>query len=224
MNKIYLYTLTLLLFLYGCESEVDKSLISSIEKLNSPNNQFTLYRYFIESPMAFGSGFTAIKIFGTNEEVDLTSRNFYRFGNDSPIWMRWKNNNTVLVKCLIDGGGLSEQQPVKKETVKWKDWTFEVEYYTLFSTGLGQEFQFDSYSTRGDSLTFKSKNDSLTFSKAEAQITLDSFFVNVTEIKVDTFNNKLGLSLTHHKLKSKYRLKTNEFIKEQAFENINYKK
>ena len=107
--------------MFGCYNDIDTSLVENKEKLNSPNNEFTLYRYFIKSPMAFGSGFTAIQILPFKKNCDYSDRNFLRFGNDHPFWIKWKSRDTILVKCLVDGAGLQKTQPFRKEIKKWDD-------------------------------------------------------------------------------------------------------
>ncbi|MDO7743080.1 MAG: hypothetical protein MUP99_04875, partial [Pedobacter sp.] len=160
MKNKFLFIFPIVLLVYSCENGFDKSLISKTEKLISPNGGYALYRYHIESPMAFGSGFTVINILKSDEKCDVTDRNILRFGNNSPFWIKWKNDKTLIVKCLIDGGKLAAHQPIKTEVVKWKDWTFNVEYYSMYSSGLESDFIFDSYSISGNKIKFKSNLNS----------------------------------------------------------------
>lgn len=191
------------LFLFSCESGFDKSLISDTEKLISPGGKYVLYRYQVNSPMSFGSGFTVINIIKPDEECDFTDSDILRFQNEYPFWVKWKNNKTLAVKCLLNGGRLSKHQPVKKEVVKWKDWIFEVEYYSMFSSGLGTTSIFESCSKNGNEIKFKTQNDSLVFNKDEVQFSLDSNRVYVTKFIMDFFDNKLGLSFSNYELTAK---------------------
>lgn len=217
MKLISIYFFVLILIFYSCSNGVDKLLISNAEKLNSPNGQFTLYRYFIESSMAFGSGFSVIKILNLKDKCDYTDKDFLRLNNDSPFFIEWKNNDTLLVKCLIDGGKLSNKQPIRREVKKWKDWTFKVEYYSLYSTGAEIKKTIDNYSIGKNSIVFKSKSDSLVFQNNEVQISLDTNHIYVTQFKIDTFKSKLGISLSHYDMNLKGNYNQNDFFKNQVF-------
>jgi hypothetical protein len=219
MKQVLLYFFVFILTFCSCDNGVDKSLISDAEKLTSPNGQFTLYRYFIESPMAFGSGFSVIKVLDSKDKCDYTDRNFFRLDNNSPFFIKWKNNDTLIVKCLTDGGELSDKQPIRREIKKWKDWTFEVEYYSMYSTAAEVIFPFDSYTIANNFITFKSKKDTLTFKKDEVQISLDTNNIFLTQFKVDTFNSKLGLAFSHYDFQNNYN--QNDFLKQQSFVKVN---
>lgn len=218
MKQLSLYFFVIIVTFCSCDNGVDKSLISDAEKLTSPNGQFTLYRYFIGSSMAFGSGFSVIKILDSKNKCDYTDRDFFSLNNDSPFFIKWKNNDTVIVKCLIVGGDLSDKQPLRREIKKWKDWTFEVEYYSMYSTTAEVIFPFDSYSISDSFITFKSKKDTLTFNNDEVQISLDTNNIFLTEFKVDTFNSKLGLALSHYNFQNNYN--QNDFLKQQSFVKV----
>ena len=218
MRQKIFFTFILILFLFSCGG-FDKDLISKTEKLISPNGKLTLYRYFVDTPMSFGSGFTVINILDSDEECDYTDHDIFRFGNDYPIIIKWKDNKTLNVKCLMNGGGLRKQQPVKKEIKHWKDYTFEVEYYTMFSTGGGSDFVFDKYTFSSDDITFKSKTDSLVISKANMQFSLDldSNRIYMKGFKIDWFRSQVGVSLLNYELSSKRMYNHKDFIKEQPF-------
>ena len=98
MKYFFLYFSLISIFFCSCNDAIDKSLISQTEKLNSPNGKFSLYFYFIESPMAFGSGFSAINIIDSKDKYDYKTRNFFRLNNDSPFWIKWKNEDTLMIK------------------------------------------------------------------------------------------------------------------------------
>ena len=217
MIRLSLYIILFAMIFFGCDDDIDKSFISHPEKLVSPKGGFTLYRYHIENSMAFGSGFTVIKILNAENECDYTDRDFFRFDNDYPFWIKWKNEDTLTVKCLIDGGGLADQQPVKKEIMKWKDWTFEVEYYSLFSATAETKHFFDSYSIDTNSMKFKSTRDSCIFKMNEVQFSLDSNHIYATQFKIDTFESKLGISLSRYDISIKDNYKQKDFLDQQAF-------
>ncbi|SET59285.1 hypothetical protein [Hymenobacter actinosclerus] len=194
MTRIFLLAALFSTFLFGCDESIDKSLVQNAVKLESPYSDFALYRYHVESPMAFGSGFTVVKILPTDQKCDYTDRNFFRFGNDYPYAIKWKNKDTLLVKCLIDGAGLSDRQPIRTDMQKWEDWTFEIEYYSTFSTGTNGSYSIDSYKVNPHSLTFKSEKKSLLFLNDRLVMELDESKIFLTEVKVDTFQQKTGLS------------------------------
>src|SRR5215467_8926164 len=101
MKRVYFVTAVLILLLFsGCDNGIDKSLIDNAVKLNSPFSPFTLYRYHVKSSMAFGSGFTAIKILPSDEKCDFTKREFFVFGNNYPLQIKWKNKDTLHVICI----------------------------------------------------------------------------------------------------------------------------
>lgn len=194
--------LIIILSVAGCDSGIDKSLILDKEKLYSPDNSFILYRYTIESSMAFGSPITVMKILPSDKECDYSDQDFLRFGNDHPFWIRWKNQDTIIVKCLADGEELQDKQPFKKETQKWKDWTLEVEYYSVFSSSLGGNYELDNYVIDSNQITFNSKEKSLTFMTNEIQMVIDSNKIDLTHVGIDTFQTKLGLALTSYSFKN----------------------
>lgn len=211
-----------LLFVFiSCDNsfdKVDKSLISEAQKLNSPYSNFTLYNYHIESSMSFGSGFDVIQILNSNEKCDYTSRNYFRLDNNSPFFIKWKNKDTLLIKCILDGSELSNNQPIKKEIKKWKDWTFEVEYYSVYSVTAEVTFPFNSYSVDKDFITFKSKEDTLIFKNDEVQISLDTNNIFLTQFKIDTFKSKLGLAFSHYDFQNIYN--QIDFLKRQSFVKV----
>jgi len=213
-----IYLIIPILFFFSCESKFDKSLISNTEKLISPSKAYTLCRYHIDSPMAFGSGFTVINIFKSDEKFNFTNRDILRFGNEFPFFIKWKDNDTLTVKCITTEYGLSKHQPVKTEVIKWKEWIFEVEYYSMYSSGATQGFQFEKCSIDRDKIKFKSKSDSLVFNKDEIQFSLDSNHTYVHEFKIATFDNKLGLSFIEYDLTTKGNFNQKLIQKEQPFE------
>jgi hypothetical protein len=221
MKQISFYLLLFILTFSSCDDSIDKSLISETEKLGSPNGKFTLYKYFIESSMAFGSGFSVIKVLDSKDKCDFTDRDFFTLHNDSPFFIEWKNDDTLLIKCIIDGGELSDKQPIKQDIKKWKDWVFEVEYYTIYSASAEIKYSFDDYSIDNNFIRFKSKDDSLVLKKDEVQISLDTNHIYLTQFKIDTFKSKLGISFSHYDLSLKKGYKQEDFLRQQAFLRLN---
>jgi hypothetical protein len=158
--------------------------------------------------MAFGSGFTAINILPSGEKCDFTNRGFFRFGNNYPILIKWKNKDTLLVKCL-GGGALANSQPFLSEIMKWKDWTFEVEYFSILSTGTNGSHSIDNYNVSPNSIEFNSGKKSLVFDNSEIAIELDSNQIYLRQFKIDTFKAKKGFALSDYKfdMNGKYRMK-----------------
>ncbi|RQO74719.1 hypothetical protein DBR43_04865 [Pedobacter sp. KBW06] len=208
------------LFLFSCEGGFDKSLISNTEKLISPNGEYTLCSYHVASPMAFGSGLSVINIFKSDEKFDFTDRDILRFGKALPFWIKWKDNKTLTVKCLMAGDGLQKHQPYKTDVIAWKEWIFEVEYYSMYSSGATGYFSFEDYSIDKNKIKFKSKSDSLVFNKDEVQFSLDSNHIYVKEFKTVGFNNKLGLSFSHYDLTAKGSFNQKFIQGEQPFVRI----
>ena len=213
-----LLPILLIILTLGCDNSIDSSLIKSREKLNSPNNEFTLYRYFIESSMAFGSGFTAIQIIPFNKNCNYSSRDFLRFGNNYPFWIKWKDRNTISVRCLVQGAGLQKTQPFKQEVRQWKDWTIEIEYFSMFSSGLGGEYNCTKYSVDGNVIALKTNKELLKFKMDDVQISMDATSINLKHFKIDYFNSKYGLSITSYNVTGDF--DENDFIKQQAFIKI----
>jgi hypothetical protein len=158
--------------------------------------------------MAFGSGFTAIKILPSGEKCDFTKRDFFTFGNDYPILIKWKNRDTLQVKC-IGSGAIATSQPFLSEIMKWKDWTFEVEYFPILSTGTNGSDSIDNYNVNPNSIEFSSEQKSLVFDNSEIAIELDSNEIYLRQFKVDTFKTKKGFALSDYKfaMNEKYRMK-----------------
>lgn len=207
--------LLLIVFGFGCTSSINKSLIMNPEKLLSPFSDDVLYRYTIESSMAFGSPITVIKILSSNEDCSYTYNNNFRFGNDYPFYIKWKNKGLLQVKCLISGADLADKQPIRRDTLKWKDWTFEVEYYTEFSGGAETKYLLDGYSTEGDSITFRSKEDTSVFKNNEVQFSLDTNNIHAVQFYVVSFNKKLGLSFSNYDFQGRYDKR--DFLMRQPF-------
>jgi len=170
--------------------------------------------------MASGSGFSVLNIVDSKESYDYTTRDFFRLNNDSPFWIKWKNEDTLSIKCLVDGGVLSNKQPIRIEIKKWKNWTFEVEYYSIYSASLEIPFVFDNLVADQDVIKFKSKNDSLIFKKDEIEILFDSNHIYLTNFRIDTFQNKFGLSFSHYNLSSKSGFDKKSLVGYQAFIKI----
>lgn len=171
--------------------------------------------------MAFGSGFTVVKILPRDQECDYTDRNFFRFGNDYPYAIKWKNKDTLIVKCLIDGAGLSDRQPIRKDMQKWKNWTFEIECYSTFSSGTNGSHSIDSYKVGTKSLTFKSGTKSFWFHNNEVLMELDGRKISLTQIKVDTFQQKTGLSFRDYEFNMPNNYKQTDFYEFQPFLKTN---
>jgi hypothetical protein len=151
--------------------------------------------------MAFGSGFTVVNITRSDENCDYSDTDILRFDDGYPFSVKWKDDKTLFVKCSVTSG-LAKRQPVKKEVIEWKEWTIYVEYYSIYSSGTGNEFAFDACALHGKWLTFRSGNDSLKFDRDEVQLSIKDRKVYVDEFKMDSFNNKLGLSFTTSELKA----------------------
>ena len=216
MKRIYLLTASFILFFFGCDNGIDKSLIGNAVKLSSPYSDFTLYRYHVESSMAFGSGFTVVKILPSDEKCNYTDRGFFRFGNDYPFLIKWKSNDTLLVKCLTEGS-LSESQPVRRDIQKWREWTFEIEYYSIYSTGTNGRHTVEGYELNSNSLSFKTEKRLLTFDQDEVELELDSNQISLRQFKIDTFESKTGLSFSNYELNMNANYKLNDFYGLQPF-------
>ncbi|PWS29868.1 hypothetical protein DF947_19975 [Pedobacter paludis] len=202
----------------GCDNSIDRSLIKNKQKLNSPNKEFTLYRYFIKSSMAFGSGFTVIQIVPFNKNCDYSTQDFLKFGNNFPFWIKWKDRNTISVKCLVQGVGLQKTQPFKREVKQWKDWTIEIEYFSMYSSGLGGEYNCTKYSVDRNEIALKTNKKLLKFKIDEFQISMDATSIDINHFKTDYFNSKYGLSFTFYNITGDFN--ENDFIKQQAFIKI----
>jgi len=213
-TKTFLLVLLFPTLLMNC-NKIDESLINNKEKLVSPYSQDVLHRYIIESSMAFGSGCWVIQILPSNEKCDYTKDDYFRFDNDYPFWVRWKSKDILMVKCLTDVDQLGNKQPIKKETKKWKNWTLEIEYYSMFSTGLGGDYSINNFIVDSNYITIHSKKESWRFKMSEIQISVDTNTIDLTHYKIDTFKTKVGITFTSYKFRNK--TKTNNFIKQQIF-------
>ena len=162
-----------------------------------------------------------MKVLYSQNNCDYTDRDFFRLDNDSPFFIKWKNNDTLLIKCIIEGGKLSDKQPVKKDIKKWKDWIFLVEYYTMYSTSAEVKYSMGNYSVNNDFIRFKSKNDSLVLKNDEVQISMDNNYIYLTQFKIDTIKSKLGMSFSHFKVNLKDGFNKEDFLRHQAFVRLN---
>ncbi len=218
MIKQILLILFFASLLMSCNNGIDKSQITQKEKLISPYSDYTLYRYIIESSMAFGSGFTVIKILPNDKECDFTNNDYLRFGNDYPYWINWKNKDTIMVKCLVAGEGLNDKQPIKKEIQKWKNWTFDIEYYSIFSTGTGGDYNCESYKIDSTSISITTNEKIREFNFNDIQISVDSNLIDLNQYKVVAYQNKFGLSITTYKFRERFNV--TDFMNKQVFEKI----
>lgn len=218
MKRVYLLTTLIISLLSGCDTDngIDTSLVDNAVKLNSPFSPFTLYRYHVESSMAFGSGFTAVKILPSDEKCDFSKRDFFTFGNDYPLQIKWKNKDTLRVICNGQGT-LADSQPIRKEIKKWKDWNFEVEYYSIFSTGNNGDHPVDRYSLEPNGIRFTSGKRDFVFNNNEVAIELDSSQISLRQFKVDTFNSKTGFALSEYKFAMNKNYRINDFNRLQPF-------
>ncbi len=167
--------------------------------------------------MAFGSGITVLQIIPSGEKCDYTDRDFYRFGNNYPFLIKWKDKDTILVKCIAAGSGLSEHQPIRKEVQKWKDWTFEIEYYSIFSTAKGGSYIAKDYQLLNNSILFKTADSLLVFNNDNVVLELDTNQILLRLFKKDTFKAKTGLALSHYDLNMQSKYKMTDFEKLQPF-------
>jgi hypothetical protein len=221
MKRVYLLAALLIFLLSGCDTDtgIDTSLVDNAVKLNSPFSSFILYRYHVESSMAFGSGFTAVKILPSDEKCDFTKRDFFTFGNDYPIQIKWKNKDTLHVRCVGEGA-LANSQPVRKELKKWKDWNFEIEYYTMYSTWTKGEHLIDRYNIEPSVIRFISGRKEFLFDKSKIAIEVDSNQISLRQFKVDTFNAKTGYSLSDYRFAMNENYKMKDFYSLQPFIRI----
>ena len=217
-SLIFLVTFTLLL---SCDQSgdksIDKSLVSNVEKLNSPFGEFNLYRYSIEGSMAFTSRSTVIKIMPADKKCDFTDSDFLRFGNDHPFWIKWKSKDTLSVKCVVADDELANKQPTMREIKKWKEFYFEIEYCSLLSTSAEISDSLQNYFIDKDFITIRSKTDTLKFKKAEMQLSLDSNHLYIMNFKIDMFNYEAGLATKYYALKLNDAYRQSDLLNQQAF-------
>lgn len=218
MKRVYLLTVLLISVLSSCDTDngIDTLLIDNAVKLNSPFSPFTLYRYHVESSMAFGSGFTAVKVLPSDEKCDFSKRDFFTFGNDYPIQIKWKNKDTLHVIC-IGQGGLANSQPIHKEIKKWRDWNFVVEYYSIFSTGTNGDHPVDRYSLEPNVIKFTTGKRDFVFDNNQIAIELDSNQIALRQFKVDSFNAKTGFALSEYKFAMNDNYRISDFNRLQPF-------
>lgn len=198
---------------------IDKSFVYGAVKLSSPYSGFTLYRYHVRSSMPFGSGFTAIKTLPNDKKCDFTKRDFFTFGNHYPLQIKWKSKDTLHVICISEDG-LAASQPVRKDVKKWKNWTFEVEYYSLYSTGTNGSHSIKRYGIGPNTIRFVSDKQEFEFNNIEVAIEVDGNQISLRQFKVDTFNTKAGVSLSDYRfdMSENYRMK--DFYRLQPFITI----
>lgn len=211
------YLLILLVTLVGCQSRFDESLITEVYKLPSTSGKYTLLRYHFESEMAFGSGFTVLNIVKSDMEPDYGEPDVLRIPSAYPFYVKWKDDKTLFIKCTLSGVGRSKKQPIRKEVISWKDWTINVEYYGIYSSGRGLEFSFSECSLNGKWITFKSGGDSLKFNRDNVQLAIIDRKVFVDEFHVEAYKDSLGLSFTSHELTALGGFNLSKLKSEQPF-------
>jgi hypothetical protein len=159
---------------------VNKSLVTTVEKLNSPDNRYSFYRYFVEPSMAFGSGTIRMNILRASEHFDYTTPNFFTL-EGAPVVLGWKDDHTLKMIALTYGEKTSTE-PYKQETKTWNEFTIEIAYFHMFSAGRSP-FSFSSYRIQGDSITFSDGKTSKSFVKGEVEISYNQSMFHIREIE-----------------------------------------
>lgn len=78
MRKKSLVAFIVINLLIGCGNMgTEKALVTSVEKLNSLDNRYSLYRYYVEPSMAFGSGSVRLTILKSTDSLDFETSNFF---------------------------------------------------------------------------------------------------------------------------------------------------
>lgn len=193
----------------SCSNGIDEELVDGRAKLQSPFADLTLHKYYVNSSMAFGSGFHAIQILPSDAACDYTSHEFFRFSNSFPFSIKWKNKDTLLVKRITDGQSF-DLRATQKKFDKWEDWIFESDFYLLSSTEKSTPDTLIQYNVGNDSLFLTTVRESFAFRKDEVSCELDSTqiclrqFLNHTSrqnkyvaLKNFTFITKLKLNPKH---------------------------
>lgn len=132
------------------------------------------------------------------------------------MYIKWKDKDTLIVKCLTDGG-LSNKQPIKKELKKWKDWILEIEYYSIYSSGTNGTHKIEKYTINPNFVEFKSKVKTIRFENNEATLELDTNKISVRHFVLDTVDNKLGLSISDYELEMNKSYTIKDFTNLQPF-------
>src|SRR5687768_9444311 len=115
MYKAFIFSI-IILSLIGCDTNTrTKSLVNTIEKINSPDNQYSVYKYHVQGSMAFTSGSVRINILEANQPFDFEASDYFLLDNHaSPLILGWKNSKTLKVIGLTTGE-IGGSEPYKKE-------------------------------------------------------------------------------------------------------------
>lgn len=187
----------IILGLIGCDDSfngVSKSLVDQVEKLNSPNEHYSFYRYHVEAAMAFGSGSTRMTILEASRKLDHETSDFFVLNDGAPVALGWKDSKTIKLIALTNGGSEGDSAPYKREIKNWKDFYIEIDYYKMYSTG-ASNFEYDSLRISGDSIFFLNPEESKFFVKGKAEMSYNPTMFTAREIQVDLDSLGNGKSL-----------------------------
>jgi len=185
MTRTLLVAFMVTNFLMGCGNitRKEKALVASIERLNSPDNRYSLYRYYVEPSMAFGSGSVRLAILKSTDTLDFETSKFFVVDGYGPLVWGWENLNTLSL-AVFTGGERTNSEPYRHESKKWEDFNLEIDYYHMFSTGKNS-FTFSSYHIAGDTITFNNGNENKTFIKGKAEIAYNGSMFNIRELTIE---------------------------------------
>ncbi|KFC22831.1 hypothetical protein IO90_04500 [Chryseobacterium sp. FH1] len=211
-NNIFIFLIIFSLF-WSC-SKYEKSQITNVEKLSSPNNQYDVYLYNIESGMSFGSTVNALQVVKYQEKPDLYNGDFFRVQNSRPFKIEWKNNN-LIINTISQNHSIVTKQPFKTETQNYKGISIKNNVFTMFSSMAMSEFKFSKFYEKNGKLIFKNENDSLVYNNENSQIIMGSNYLEIKNFEKNKFDNNRGLSFDAHKLIPKNNFDFNKLEKFQ---------
>jgi hypothetical protein len=185
MKKKISTIILLLIALMGCDNKVsiDKSRVSTVEKLVSPDGLFIYYRYFVDSGMAFGSGTVRMNILKSTEVFDYSTDDYFVLQNAAPVVLGWENSRTLKMIAITDQGEITTNEPFKRETKQWNGIDIKIDYYHMFSTGRSP-FTYTSCSINGDTITFTNGKESYSFVKGKFEISYNGVTLSIQEIDI----------------------------------------
>ena len=202
------------------ELKIDKSRISNIEKLTSPNKKFDAYLFSIENGMSFGSAINVLKIIKHNEEPNFSNSDFFKVPDSRPFKIEWKNDNELVINTISNNKNFENKQPLKTEIQSYKGFKIENNTFTMFSSIAMTEFKFSKYYEKNENIIFKNENDSLVFNKENSQFSIATGYIEINYFERNKYDKNKGLAFNAYKLIPEYDFDLRKFDKFQPLINI----
>ena len=158
MQKLYIFLITIVLFLSCDSSNQDSSWkenvnVSYIMKLPSNDKKSNLYSYYVKYKNTdYGS--TWFTIMPDKKKFDPFARHFMFKTSIGGFNILGWNGDTIKSICILTDSQPKDLQPFKREVKKWQNWYWDISYYFANSFGGTTYYSLDSIKLEKDIIIF----------------------------------------------------------------------